>query len=141
MTPAQIEQTVADAILGRFDDQGWKHTFYPYEALPRLESWDDMHRCFAVAATRSTAIDARQPRSIGAPTMTTVGVRFFWLIREGAEHKDRRAALDAEVQLVNAVMQTRLDVRWAGTTQRVAVSEEHLLIETQFEITHIYPLG
>lgn len=141
MTPAQIEQAVLDAILGRLRPDGWRQSLYPYEALPRLDTQHVIHRSLAVAAIRTTALDARQPRGIGAPATTTVGARYVWLIPEGGEHKARQAALDAELQVVDAVMQTRLDVRWLGTPQRVALSDEHMLIETQFEISHLYPLG
>ena len=140
VTPAQIEQAVLDAILEQLRPEGWRQSLYPFDVQPVLDSNQVIHRSLAVAAVRSTALDSRQPRGFGAPTQTLVAVRFTWRIPEGGEHRARQEALDAELAVVAAVMQTRLDVRWVGSPRRQALSPEHMLIETQFEITHVYPL-
>jgi hypothetical protein len=144
LNPSEIHRRVQAAIAGALPS--WYPSRHSYEDLPSVPDGAEVaHQSYAVALPTSEWQAGRQPRSRteGQQTSTELRVRWLYRIRVEARDTDYRAALDAEVDLLRAILATggdrELHVQLAGPVSRRDLSSATgpmLLGELDFVIHH-----
>lgn len=144
LNPSDIHRRVQAAIAGALD--GWYPSRHSYEDLPSVPDGAEVsHQSYAVALPSSEWQPGRQPRSRteGQHTGTELRVRWLYRIRVEARDTDYRAALDAELALLRAILATgedrELRVQLAGPASRrdlTSATGPMLLGELDFTVYH-----
>jgi len=107
LSVSDVRRRVQDRINTALSPQGWR----PSRFVPDLFGKDTDQiapRVFSVGVGTSTPIGDRQRVAVGTVVETLLSVRFAWRIRADAQLTDYDAALDAEEDLLAAVMSTSL---------------------------------
>jgi len=100
------------------------------------------HKAFSISVASSNAMEERQRRAVGVYLSTPMQVIFSYRLRPlDIYPTDYDAALDAEEQVINKVLETyptdnNFSIRYQGSDRQVADSQEYILISILFNILH-----
>ncbi len=139
-----IRQTVAAAIKAH-GTAGWLESPWPYPLFPGPEPRQILDRGFAVGLldTRLETKD-KQVLAVGTLATTTVGVRFSRLITGEDQLAEYDAALEAELDLVAAILADRdlaASLRLDSVITREIVADGTVYLgELRFSCRHRYAL-
>lgn len=146
VTPRQIRDAIATALSGAADLSGWVESVTPAVRLASAPR-EKLHKVYGVEIEATNLIDTRPRRqSEGAYCETIVLVWWAMLIRGDGPVLDYQTALDAEKDIVAAVVNetTRtagFALNFYGVPERSFVPEGHyLLTSARFRVLHHYPL-
>lgn len=99
----RVQLTIASALSG----DGWRPSRFVPELFAR-DSDQISPRMYSVGVQSTRPIGDRQRATVGTVVETMVVVRFAWRLRADAQVADYDAALDAEAEVLEAVMATPL---------------------------------
>lgn len=132
--------TVRTAIVTAVDAlAGWAHSRYAPEFFG-ADSDQLQHHAFAVGMVSSEPRDGRQSLTDGCLVATTVEVRWAHRLRADAQSSDYGAALDAEQELVAAVVGIASQHVLLTRLTRAARAEGWVLGVATFTAWHRYTL-
>lgn len=138
-----VRKRVQDRITTVLSGQGWRHSRY----VPDLFGQDTDQiapRSFAVGVSSSTPVGDRQRLPVGTVVRTQLVVRFAWRLRADNQLSDYDAALDAEEDVLAAVMSTDLNNLHIELdtipSRTVSTDGDFFLGELQFISEHRLPL-
>jgi hypothetical protein len=149
LTPRLILERVATSITTRLSSPqiagAWEQSTYTFEQFGSAALTEADHHTFALQLPGTTPRGDRQHPSVGTFSITELAVRWGHRIRPEAVVFDQLEAMDAEVELVAAIIATesnpRLELVLAGATRSTTRDGLVLLGDLRFSIPHNYPLA
>lgn len=149
LTPRQILERVATSITTRLSTPqipgAWSPATYTYEQFGSAALTEADHHTFALQLPGSIPRGDRQHPSVGTFSTTELAVRWGHRIRPEAVVFDQLEALDAEVELVAAIVATesnpRLELALSSANRTTTRDGLVFLGELHFAIPHNYPLS
>jgi len=143
LSVAGVRQRVQDRITTVLGGQGWRHSRF----VPDLfgQDTDQINpRVFAVQVGSTDPVGDRQRIQVGTVVRTQLIVRFAWRLRADNQLTDYDTALDAEEDVIAAVMSTdntNLHIELDTIPQRTVFDDGSLFLgEIQFLTQHRLPL-
>ena len=143
LSVADVRRRVQDRINTVLSPQGWR----PSRFVPDLFGQDTDQiapRVFSVGVGPSHPIGDRQRIPVGTVVQTMLNVRFVWRIRGDAQLDDYDMALDAEEDLLAAVIGTSLvdlHIRLDSIPTRTVFADGNWFLgELVFRTEHRLPL-
>jgi hypothetical protein len=147
LSPSAIRQRVETALvaaLGALVPVGRKSST-TYDRFPMGDALDRTSHSFAVGLPRSASLPVRQLQAAGQiPTESSLGVRWTWLVKVDDQVASYDAALDRELVIVNAVLDTVGNRGpapvWLSADRKIIGDGTFLLGELLFTVFHGYPV-
>lgn len=143
---ATLTARLGDAAIPAPDHGAWRESAYPFDRFPGLmgDTRDVEHHAFAVGILTPTTPMPGPQRPPGFVVETPVGVRWTSRVTGDGALDDYDAALDDEVAIVRAVLDTEptqaFNIRLTSiATRRVLADVPLYLGEARFLVQHHYP--
>lgn len=140
---ATATSAIRSAVISAVDAlTGWRESSFAPDLFGR-DPDRNQHLSFAVSCPETTIPTdrGRQRSTEGAFVSLTVIVQWAYRLRGDAQSADYSAALDAEADMVAAVLGiSSLHVVLVGPLSRRAAAEGWILGTARFAVSHHYPL-
>ena len=142
MTPYALRQHIAQALAKALRPHGWRESAYAFGLMQDQESSHHEHLTYTVGLPSSEQLPGNQRRYVG--WLTTVGIDAVCRVRPDAQVQDYDRALQAEMQMVEALAAVK-DVCGLPLTvtdvQRNFIGDGTvLLLEITCQVPHPAPL-